>query len=142
MYYINIIIYSYTHTSMIRLYSKCKGSDDMERLLNTFKVLSDETRIRILVLLYHRKLCVCELCGVLGESQPKISKHLAKLRDMGYVKDERQEQFVFYCLNGRDKVLGSILKDIVEDIEAYPILQNDLKGLADADKYFEVCNSK
>lgn len=114
----------------------------MEKLLNTFKVLSDETRIRILVMLYHKKLCVCELCGVLEESQPKISKHLAKLRDMGYVKDERQEQFIFYCLNSNDKILKAILQDIVENLEAYPTLEKDLKQLDNAEKFFEVCKTR
>ncbi|HPW40776.1 MAG TPA: metalloregulator ArsR/SmtB family transcription factor [Bacillota bacterium] len=114
----------------------------MEKLLNTFKVLSDETRIRILVMLYHKKLCVCELCGVLEESQPKISKHLAKLRDMGYVKDERQEQFIFYCLNNNDEVLKAVLQDIVENIASYPLLEEDLKRLDDAEKFFEVCKTR
>ena len=114
----------------------------MEKLLNIFKVLSDETRIRILVMLYHKKLCVCQLCGVLEESQPKISKHLAKLRDMGYVKDERQEQFIFYCLNNNDKVLQAILQDIDNNIEAYPTLEKDLKQLDDAEKFFEACKTR
>jgi ArsR family transcriptional regulator len=114
----------------------------MEKLLNTFKVLSDETRIRILVMLYHKKLCVCELCGVLEESQPKISKHLAKLRDMGYVKDERHEQFIFYCLNNNDKILKAVLQDIVENIAAYPSLEEDLKRLDDAEKFFETCKTR
>lgn len=114
----------------------------MEKLLSTFKVLSDETRVRILVMLYHKKLCVCELCGVLEESQPKISKHLAKLRDMGYVKDERQEQFIFYCLNNNDKILKDILQDIIENIAAYPSLAEDLKRLDDAEKFFEACKTR
>jgi ArsR family transcriptional regulator len=114
----------------------------MEKLLNVFKVLSDETRIRILVMLYHKKLCVCELCGVLEESQPKISKHLAKLRDMGYVKDERQEQFIFYCLNNNDKVLKGILQDIVDNLEAYPTLEKDLKQLDNAEKFIEACKTR
>lgn len=114
----------------------------MEKLLNTFKVLSDETRIRILVMLYHKKLCVCELCGVLEESQPKISKHLAKLRDMGYVKDERQEQFIFYCLNSNDRVLNAILQDIVNNLEAYPTLEKDLKQLDNAEKFVEACKTR
>lgn len=109
----------------------------MEKLLNTFKVLSDETRIRILNLLYNKKLCVCELCGVLGESQPKISKHLAKLRDMGFVKDERQEQFIFYYLNTNNKELMGILKNITERIEEYTVLSNDLKQLEGVEKYIE-----
>jgi len=114
----------------------------MEKLLNTFKVLSDETRIRILVMLFHKKLCVCELCGVLGESQPKISKHLAKLRDMGYVKDERQEQFIFYCLNNTDKVLKSILQDIMDNLESYPSLQKDMEQLDSAEQYMESCRTR
>ncbi|KUO73541.1 MAG: transcriptional regulator [Clostridia bacterium BRH_c25] len=111
----------------------------MEKLLNTFKVLSDETRIRILIMLYHKKLCVCELCGILEEPQPKISKHLAKLRDMGYVKDERQEQFIFYYLNNDDKILKRILEEIVTYIEDYSTLVKDLEKLETAEKYIEAC---
>lgn len=104
--------------------------------------MSDETRIRILVLLYHKKLCVCELCGVLQESQPKISKHLAKLRDMGYVKDERQEQFIFYALNNNDKVLRSILEDIIENSKEYPVLEEDLKSIENAERFMEACKTR
>lgn len=114
----------------------------MDKLTNTFKVLSDETRIRILVLLYHKKLCVCEICGVLEESQPKISKHLGKLRDMGFVKDERQEQFIFYYLSDDNPSLKSILKDIVSNIQEYPIMINDLKQLESAEKFIESCKPK
>ncbi len=114
----------------------------MEKLLNTFKVLSDETRVRLLVMLYHKKLCVCELYGILGESQPKVSKHLAKLRDMGFVKDERQEQFIFYYLNKDNKVLNSILQGIVSDIENYPTLLKDLKQLEGVEKFIEMCKVK
>ncbi|HYE11616.1 MAG TPA: metalloregulator ArsR/SmtB family transcription factor [Patescibacteria group bacterium] len=114
----------------------------MEKLLNTFKVLSDETRVRLLVMLYHKKLCVCELCGVLGESQPKVSKHLAKLRDMGFVKDERQEQFIFYYLNMNNKILNTILKEIVDNLEEYPTLSKDLQQLEDVEKFIQVCEAK
>ena len=114
----------------------------MEKLLNTFKVLSDETRIRLLVALYHKKLCVCELCGVLGESQPKVSKHLAKLRDMGFVKDERQEQFIFYYLNMDNKMLNIILKEIVDNVEAYSTLSKDLEELDGVEKFIQACDPK
>ena len=58
----------------------------MNKLLNYFKVLSDETRLRIMVLLFHNELCVCQLTGITGISQPNVSKHLAKLRDIGISK--------------------------------------------------------
>lgn len=110
----------------------------MDKLLNLFKVLSDETRLRILVLLYHKKMCVCQIQGVLKESQPKISKHLAKLRDMGFVRDERQEQFIFYYLQENNKTLNHILKNILEDVEQYPVVQIDLIEMQDAHKYVEM----
>jgi ArsR family transcriptional regulator, arsenate/arsenite/antimonite-responsive transcriptional repressor len=113
--------------------------EDMNILINFFKILSDETRLRILVLLYHKKLCVCELCGIMNESQPKISKHLAKLRDMGFVKDERQEQFIFYRLTVEAEVLKEILDKIVGSIEGYPVLKADVEKSKDAEVYLAAC---
>ena len=99
----------------------------MNKLLNYFKVLSDETRLRIMVLLFHNELCVCQLTGITGISQPNVSKHLAKLRDIGIVKDERKEQYTFYSLNIEDQLLEDILKKIVDNIEAYPTLKLDIE---------------
>jgi len=75
----------------------------------------------------------------MAESQPKISKHLAKLRDMGLVKDERQEQFIFYQLNIEDKVLKEILEKIVDHIDNYPVIKGDIEKSQDAEKYLETC---
>jgi ArsR family transcriptional regulator len=109
----------------------------MDKLMNFFKILSDETRLRIMVLLYHRELCVCQLCGILDISQPNVSKHLAKMRDMGFVKDERKEQYVFYSLTIEDKIFKNILQNIVDNIEEHSILIDDIKNIREADKYFE-----
>ena len=97
----------------------------MEKLMNLFKVLSDETRMRILVLLYHKKLCVCQIQGILEEAQPKISKHLGKLRDMGFVKDERQEQFIYYYIDKDNELLKDILEKIILNSENY---DSSIKG--------------
>ncbi|MBT8444779.1 MAG: metalloregulator ArsR/SmtB family transcription factor [Gammaproteobacteria bacterium] len=65
-----------------------------------FQLLSDETRLRSLALLTREgELCVCELVHALGEIQPKISRHLAALRDAGIVLDRRQGQWVNYTIN-------------------------------------------
>ncbi len=62
-----------------------------------FKLLSDETRVRCLLLIAKEKrLCVCELTHALNESQPKISRHLAQMRQSGLLVDERQSKWVFY----------------------------------------------
>ena len=112
----------------------------MNKLLNYFKVLSDETRLRIMVLLFHNELCVCQLTGITGISQPNVSKHLAKLRDIGLVKDERKEQYTFYSLNIEDQILEEILKKIVDNIEDYPTLKLDIEKSKAAAKYLELSN--
>jgi ArsR family transcriptional regulator, arsenate/arsenite/antimonite-responsive transcriptional repressor len=65
-----------------------------------FKALSDLTRLRMLVLLSSEgELCVCELTHALDEIQPKISRHLAQLRELGVVLDRRQGQWIYYRLS-------------------------------------------
>jgi len=64
-----------------------------------FKCLSDETRLDITLLIHcEGELCVCELMTALGESQPKISRHLAPLRSSGILQDERRGQWVYYAM--------------------------------------------
>lgn len=121
-----------------------KGSVKMYKLTDLFKVLSDETRLRILVLLYNKELCVCQLQGILEEeSQPKISKHLGKLRDMGFVKDERKEKFIYYYLNNNE-MLKDILKSIIENSDEYEVIKDDLGRLKYADEIRErkMCETK
>ena len=64
------------------------------------KSLSDQTRLRSLMLLVHEgELCVCELTHALDIIQPKISRHLAYLRDMQIVIDKRVGQWIYYSIN-------------------------------------------
>jgi ArsR family transcriptional regulator len=66
------------------------------------KLLSDPTRSRCLMLLLAEgELCVCELTFALDDIQPKISRHLAVLRDARVVLDERKGQWIHYRLNPR-----------------------------------------
>ena len=65
-----------------------------------FKSLSDPTRIDILKLVMAKEnICVCELTEQLDLSQPKISRHLALLRNLSILLDERRGQWVYYSLN-------------------------------------------
>lgn len=62
-----------------------------------FSLLADDTRFRLLMLLHEEgELCVCELEAALDEIQPKISRHLAILRNAGIVMDRRDANRVFY----------------------------------------------
>lgn len=102
-----------------------------------YKLLSDETRLRVIFLLQQEELCVCELTGILGESQPKVSKVLSKLRDMDLVADERKEKFVFYKLKDNNGLLESNMAYIMANIKDYPVLEADLKRLVEKELHID-----
>ena len=65
-----------------------------------FQALSDSTRLRCLLLLKQEtELCVCELTHALCLIQPKVSRHLAMLRESGIVSDRRMGQWIYYRLH-------------------------------------------
>ncbi|SIT01694.1 metalloregulator ArsR/SmtB family transcription factor [Neptunomonas antarctica] len=65
-----------------------------------YKCLADETRLKCMLLIEHEnELCVCELTEALQEIQPKISRHLAQLRQCGLLMDRRQGKWIFYRIN-------------------------------------------
>jgi ArsR family transcriptional regulator len=65
-----------------------------------FRALADSTRLRCLLLLdEHDELCVCELTHAVREAQPKISRHLATLREAGIVLDRRDGLWIHYRIN-------------------------------------------
>lgn len=70
--------------------------------IELFKALSDLTRLQSLLLIKQEKeLCVCELMAALELSQPKISRHLALLRDVKLLETEKRGQWVFYRLSSQ-----------------------------------------
>lgn len=105
-----------------------------------FKLLSDETRIRVIHLLSEDSLCVCEMVGILDTTQPKISKILSKLRDMNLVADERRDKFVFYTLKDNNPLLKYILDYISSQIDDYPVLLDDHKRLTEKENYIDACS--
>jgi|UniRef100_UPI00404850A9 ArsR family transcriptional regulator len=89
-----------------------------------FKCLADDTRLRCVTLLHQEgKLCVCELTAALALSQPKISRHLALLRQSGLLLDSREGQWVYYRIN--------------PDLPswAYPLLDDALKAVQASESF-------
>ncbi len=70
----------------------------MKELEQYFKALADVNRLRILNLLLHGELCVCDIQYVLETSQPNVSRHLAYLKNSGLVLDRRDGYRIFYRL--------------------------------------------
>jgi len=94
-----------------------------------YKQLADETRLRCLMLIFAEgELCVCELTHALELSQPKISRHLANLRQAGVLKDRREGQWIHYCLH---ETLPAW---------AHKVLAATAEGLANSALYAQDCN--
>lgn len=86
----------------------------MQDKAKIFKALADETRLRILALLLEGELCVCEIMAALELPQSTISRHLAYLRNSGWVSDRRQGVWMYYRLNDRDEAIIRDLKPLLE----------------------------
>lgn len=86
-----------------------------------FSLLSDETRLRCLVLLQKKEeLCVCEISQIIGSIQPKISRHLALMRTSGLVSDKRSGQWVYYSLHPSlpdwaKKIITTTVENLVKE---------------------------
>jgi ArsR family transcriptional regulator len=85
-----------------------------------FAALSDRTRLRLLNLMDGREVCVCYFVEILGQSQPKISRHLAYLRRAGVVAARREGKWVHYKIvvpahTGAAKILRETLAVLRED---------------------------
>jgi ArsR family transcriptional regulator len=74
----------------------------MNDLVTIFKALSDETRLRVIKLLEHGELCVCDITAALDMVQPKVSFHLSSLKEAGLIKDRKSGKWIHYSLNEKD----------------------------------------
>lgn len=87
----------------------------MKEELNLFRALSDETRLRIMVLLSKNELCVCQLEWALQLSQAKVSRHLAVLKNAGLIQDRREGLWIFYSLTKHKNELERIIQKYLKE---------------------------
>ncbi|MDB6121326.1 MAG: ArsR family transcriptional regulator [Pedosphaera sp.] len=100
------------------------------KLLEIYKCLCDETRLRILHLLLQGPLCVCHFQSILEVPQVAISKHLAYLRKRGLATARRHEQWMIYQLpEQRPAELELQLQCLQDCVQTYPVFREDLKRL-------------
>lgn len=103
----------------------------MKDELNLFRALSNETRLRIMVLLSKKELCVCQLEWALGLTQAKISRHLTVLKNAGLIKDRREGLWIFYSLskakNELERAVHRYLKYYF--VKKYDLFQKDLVNM-------------
>lgn len=99
-------------------------------LVDLLRALAEPTRCRLLALLSHGELTVGEIAEVLGQSQPRISRHLKLLSDVAALERFREEQRIYYRLTTGTEAAALVLQMLSRLDAADPVLSADLKQLA------------
>lgn len=121
------------------------GMDHMDGLVAQLKALAEPTRLRVVVMLARGELTVSELVGILGQSQPRVSRHLKLLTDAGLAERLPEGAYVFYRLtdSGGGRRLAELVNEMVPADD--PVIARDVERLertkaqraAAAQDYFE-----
>jgi ArsR family transcriptional regulator, arsenate/arsenite/antimonite-responsive transcriptional repressor len=100
----------------------------MKSIADILKSLSDETRLRIINLLYVKELCVCDIIETLNITQTKASRHLQYLKNAGLVKDRKHAQWVYYSIikKTNTRFLDILIHENISILEPY---KSDLNNL-------------
>ncbi len=98
-----------------------------------FAALADRTRLRLLNLMNGKEVCVCYFVAILGQSQPKISRHLAYLRRAGIVTARREGKWMHYKIVApANPGASKILRETLAVIGQKKSMQEDLARLGKA----------
>ncbi|HLX13285.1 MAG TPA: metalloregulator ArsR/SmtB family transcription factor [Bacteroidota bacterium] len=113
----------------------------MESVVSSTKVLSEEIRLRIVLLLADQEACVCELMAVFDMAQSKLSHHLIALREAGFLKDSKRGKWNYYkvpvsSLNTVNRELFNSYSRLLADDET---AANDKALLRKVQREMQIC---
>lgn len=100
-----------------------KEALSIDKAATALKLMGDKTRLTMLRILADHDCCVCEFVEIFNMSQPSISQHVRKMKDIGMIKEQRRGQWIFYSLN--------------EEFEGYEMVKNVLQLLPVQDHHLE-----
>lgn len=107
-----------------------KNTAYLNRMESLFLALGDKTRLRILNLIRGGEVSVWYFTEVLNESQPKISRHLAYLRNAGVAATRRDGKWIYYSIVVPDDPLElAILQNLIDSMDAQPDLAGEYESL-------------
>jgi ArsR family transcriptional regulator len=101
----------------------------MKEFVKVMKALSDPNRVKLLKILQHKMMCVCEIQAAIGVAQPTASKHLKILENAGLVDHEKDGLWVNYCLTDGSSspyaasLLGNLKHWLSDDSEIKRIVE-------------------
>ena len=106
------------------------GENHLAEMENLFLALADKTRLRLLNLMRENEICVCFFTEVLGESQPKISRHLAYLRNAGIVSARRDGKWMNYKIDfSENRYAADLLENTLNWLKAQDDMHEDYEKL-------------
>lgn len=98
-----------------------------------FQALADQTRLRLLNLMGDQEICVCYFVEILNQPQPKISRHLAYLRNAGIVATRREGKWMHYrIIAPPNQGAAQILQQTLASLQRDKSMQADLSRLTKA----------
>jgi ArsR family transcriptional regulator len=111
----------------------------VDEQLNIFKALSDENRLRVLLMLKRRPLCVCEMHEVLDIALSTLSAHLRLMKNTGLIEDEKDGRWVIYRLS-RKRYLHELLETLERELQSDTTIRNDRVVIARITR--EICSAR
>jgi ArsR family transcriptional regulator, arsenate/arsenite/antimonite-responsive transcriptional repressor len=113
----------------------------MRELTKTLKVLSDESRLRVLNLIQERECCVCEVMQVMNISQSKASRICSALYDIGLLKQRRDGRWTYYSLadNASKEYVTDIVSGIKKCLAENPDAAKDIERLKNSQRAGQTC---
>jgi ArsR family transcriptional regulator len=102
----------------------------VQELILAAKAFADPTRVRVLMALRGRELCVCELCDTLAVTQSTLSTHLQVIRDAGLVSARKEGKWMYYAIApGATRLVDSLFRSFSGVLKADRTLRGDAKKL-------------
>jgi ArsR family transcriptional regulator len=98
----------------------------MREKIELFKVLSEPNRVRILMLLLNRRLCVCEITSILDISTATVSNHLSILRKAEFLEDEKDGKWIRYGVTKNIK--NPMVQEIIDCLPKWFIDEEVIKN--------------
>lgn len=108
----------------------------MKNKIEVLKAISEINRIRILMMLSKKELCVCEITTILGLNTSTVSSHLSVLKNSGLIEDKKNGKWINYNINHKmDNFTKDLFQLLIKYFELEDIIICDLEKLNSIDRY-------
>ena len=113
----------------------------MTEVTTALKALSEEIRIRLLLVLMEKEACVCELMATFDMAQSKLSHHLIALRDAGFIKDEKRGKWNYYRIDTKslDAMRKNLLSSLATWVDDDAVVERDRETLEKVKNKMQIC---